>query len=250
MLNLEKLDLSKKAVLDLVKTKGMDGQIAKVILCIDKSGSMQNLYLRGFVQSVIERVIPIAMAFDDDQTMEVYGFHHGKQKLKDVNLNNLEGYVRKEIETKMDYGATNYAPALKAIFEDFLNDSSNTQLTKSGGFLGLGGKTTKSVSKYPAFVIFITDGENSDKSATQKVITEMASHGLFVQFIGLKSSFSDNFKFLKTLDTMPGRFIDNANFFEISDKRLLEMSDDDLYNELLSEFPDWVKLAKSKGIIK
>jgi hypothetical protein len=46
---------------------------------------------------------------------------------------------------------------------------------------------------------------------------------------------------------MEGRFIDNANFFHIKD--IEKISDEELYNNLLNEFPEWLAIAKTKGIL-
>jgi len=48
-------------------------------------------------------------------------------------------------------------------------------------------------------------------------------------------------------DTMDGRFIDNANFFQLND--LNKISDEELYDRLLAEFPTWLREAKIKRII-
>ncbi|NYE06634.1 hypothetical protein F4694_003414 [Bacillus niacini] len=46
---------------------------------------------------------------------------------------------------------------------------------------------------------------------------------------------------------MEVRFIDNANFFHIKD--IEKVSDEELYNNLLNEFPAWLTEAKTKGIL-
>jgi hypothetical protein len=46
---------------------------------------------------------------------------------------------------------------------------------------------------------------------------------------------------------MEGRFIDNANFFHIKD--IEKISDEELYNQLLNEFPEWINEAKEKGVL-
>lgn len=253
MLNLEKLNLSKQVVLDLTKKTGIEGQKSRVVLCIDYSGSMSNLYSRGFVQQVVERIIPIAMAFDNDQSIEVYGFHHGVQKLKDLTLSNLQGYVENEIMKKMSYGSTNYSPALRMVLSGYNQDTSNfvNATVQKSGFLGLGKKTVDvSTAIEPTYVLFVTDGENSDKPETKDLITKMSANGIFLQFVGLQTRFSDEFKFLTTIDTMANRVVDNANLLKISDTNMVNMTDSDLYGKLLNEYPQWVKEAKAKNIIK
>lgn len=46
---------------------------------------------------------------------------------------------------------------------------------------------------------------------------------------------------------MEGRFVDNANFFHI--KEIEKTTDEELYNQLLNEFPGWITEAKTKGIL-
>jgi hypothetical protein len=46
---------------------------------------------------------------------------------------------------------------------------------------------------------------------------------------------------------MKGRVVDNCNFFALDD--IHSISNSELYERLLNEFPDWLKVAKSKGII-
>lgn len=46
---------------------------------------------------------------------------------------------------------------------------------------------------------------------------------------------------------MSGRFIDNANFFQIDDLR--KISDEEFMNRILNEFPQWIKEARAKGVL-
>ena len=56
-----------------------------------------------------------------------------------------------------------------------------------------------------------------------------------------------NFDVLRKLDTMEGRFIDNANFFHLDSMETI--TDEQLYEQLLDEFPIWLKEAKEQRII-
>lgn len=79
----------------------------------------------------------------------------------------------------------------------------------------------------------------------QMQIKEASNKPLFWQFVGIGNS---SFGFLEKLDDMDGRTVDNADFLKISN--LTKLNDEDLYKALLGEFPDWLKAAKSKNIIK
>jgi len=48
------------------------------------------------------------------------------------------------------------------------------------------------------------------------------------------------------LDNLKGRVVDNANFFAVND--INKITDQELYQRMLTEFPLWLKAAKEKGI--
>lgn len=235
-IDLQKLDLRKKMVFDLSKKKGIENQKAQIILCMDYSGSMGHLYRSGFVQDVLERIVPVAMQFDDNQEFELYLFENRCYKHKNnVTVENVGGIITREIDGKYNMGGTSYAPPIQQIIKE------NTAC--SGGFMGFSKKSAP--MDLPIYVIFITDGQNDDKSKTEEVLREASKSGVFFQFIGIGS---ERFTFLEGLDTLNGRLIDNANFFQIKD--LARMSDAELYDKLLGEFPDWLPLAKQHNLIK
>ncbi len=235
-IDLTKLDLRKKTVFDLSKQKGIENQKAQIILCMDYSGSMAHLYRSGFVQEVLERIVPVAMQFDDNQEFELYLFQNRCYKHRNnVTVKNVAGIISREIDGKYDMAGTSYAPPIKQIKEE--------NCAQSSGFLGMGKKSA--TMDLPVYVIFITDGQNDDKTSTEAALKEASKFGIFFQFIGIGN---ERFSFLENLDNLPGRLIDNANFFQIQD--LAKMSDQELYSKLLGEFPDWLKLAKTHNLIK
>ena len=71
-----------------------------------------------------------------------------------------------------------------------------------------------------------------------------AKYPIFWQFVGIGGS---SYGILECLDTMSGRTVDNCNFFSLDD--IKKISDAELYDRLLNEFPDWLRAAKAKGII-
>lgn len=246
-LTLEKqLDIRKEIVLDLKKKIGLDGQKAQVVLALDYSGSMSSLYRDGRVQALVERILPLGLAFDDNGEVDFYLFESGQRKLpENITLKNIAGYIDNKIMGKYSMGGTEYAPVINAIVNDFSSGSTSTQ--SKGGFLGMGKKEVV-VGKQmdlPVYVIFITDGENSDKAAAEEAIRFASSHGIFFQFVGIGSAYFD---FLKRLDNLSGRTIDNANFFQVED--LGRKTDENLYKLLLTEFPSFVKEARNKQLIK
>ena len=126
------------------------------------------------------------------------------------------------LSRKDHFGGTAYAPIIKEITERYAH---------------------RDPADISTFVIFITDGNNSDKAAAKAEITEASRYNIFWKFVGIGS---EKFDFLTKLDTMTGRFVDNANFVCIND--IVKINDKELYSRLLEEYSDWLTAARSKGI--
>jgi len=230
----EQLDLRKKKVLDLRKDLGLNHQKAQVVLALDFSGSMSMMYSSGKIQTLVERLLPIGMAFDDNGEVDFYLFDDGVKKLPEaLTVSNIPGYINSKVIGKYSMGGTDYAPVIKAITKDF---------AEKKGLLGLGGYKTMDV---PVYVIFITDGDTSNRSGVEEAVKEASNAGIFFQFVGIGRA---GFDFLEKLDNMQGRNIDNANFFSVND--LDQKTDDELYKLLLTEFPSYVHQARAKQLIK
>ena len=241
--NLEK---AKQVVLNLIKDTPVENVKARVVVAVDYSGSMAGLYSNGTVQTVLERILPIAMTFDDNSSLEVYKFDHRSKPIgTEITPSNYEGFVNKYIHNG-DMGGTEYTP----VMEDIVKQG---PAAKSGGAYGLikslfTKKTVEDKPVIPTYVIFLTDGDCSDKEETIRYIRQTSDQPIFWQFVGIGSS---QFRTLEQLDTMQGRVIDNANFFAIRNtKDLVDLTDRALMSKLLAEFPSWYKEAKEKEIIK
>lgn len=208
-LNKVLIDMSKGSKIDMTK------HVARVALAMDYSGSMDRLYYNGSVQNVIIRLLPIALKFDDNGELESWLFSNQEERLPAVNVNNYENYVQKVMmKARMSMGGTNYAPVLKDMVKYYKDIEP---------------------SSVPAFIIFITDGENFDKAETNKIIKELSNYNIFVQFIGIGN---EKFTYLKSLDNMEGRVHDNTGFIAVKDMN--KMTDGELYTELLRQYKDWL----------
>ena len=64
------------------------------------------------------------------------------------------------------------------------------------------------------------------------------------QFVGLGGR---SYGILKDLDNMTGRIIYDCSFFELYD--LDDVSEEALYENMLEEFPSWLKEARKIGLI-
>jgi hypothetical protein len=252
------LNLSKGVVEKKIANAGLPGLRAKVILVFDISASMRSLYARGVVQNVFDRLVPIAMAMDDDGSADVYAFQDNCTRIRDVlTPNNFQDYVSRHI-TNLPMGGTRYSPAIQMVMDDFLGDKENVELTEAptsglrawaSRLVGMGEKF--SYAHTPAYVMYFTDGDcnREDKPVTERLLVQASKHGLFWQFIGIEGTGGD-FHFLENLDTMEGRARDNANLLKVHYDELTSKTDEQLYGDLLVEFPGWVRLAMSANIIK
>jgi len=104
-------------------------------------------------------------------------------------------------------------------------------------------KDTKKI--FGDYIIFITDGANADKGATTETITNASKLPIFWQFVGIGS---EKFDYLQKLDDLTGRYVDNADFFPLNDFQ--EINDYELYNRLLTEYPDWLEMPEVKKMIE
>ena len=219
----KKISLRKELIIDEVKKQNISVNTARVVFVLDHSGSMRTMYKDGTVQDLLERIFPIAMHFDDNAEMEFYWFDSVYKELDPVNCKNIEGYVQNVILSKNDhFGGTNYAPIMTEILNRYVR---------------------REPSNIPTFIIFITDGNNADKKATKDVLTEASKYNIFWKYVGIGD---EKFEFLAKLDELKGRFIDNANFINVSD--LGAIDDKSLYKLLLDEYGDWLELCRNNGI--
>ncbi|MBE6876382.1 MAG: VWA domain-containing protein [Oscillospiraceae bacterium] len=219
----QKISLRKEIVAQEVKKQNISVNIARVVFVLDHSGSMRNMYKDGTVQNVLERIFPIAMHFDDNAEMEFYWFDNLYKELDPVNYDTIDGYVQNVILSKNEhFGGTCYAPVMQEILNRYAK---------------------REPMKIPTFVIFITDGNNSDKKATKTILTEASQYNIFWKFVGIGD---EKFDFLMRLDDMKGRLIDNANFVSVN--QIGSISDSVLYQKLLTEYSDWLNLCKQNHI--
>ena len=191
-----------------------------MLLVIDCSGSMGDRYNNGEVQGVAERALALALNFDDDGRVPAVAFDSRCIELVEVTATNLASYVDREVVRKHRLGGgTNYAPALAQIAR----------------------KYTGRDPSVPGFCIFVTDGNCDDRSASERLVRELSVQPIFWEFVGVGS---EAFTFLKKLDTLTGRKVDNAGFLEA------RSLGDVTYQALLKEFSSYPSTARRAGILQ
>ena len=208
-----KVELEKRNLLDCV---------ARVALILDISGSMSERYRNGTVQEIVNKTLPLAVQFDDDGELDFWYYGTTCRRMPSVNMKNYESAVPTEWKRLMhDIGGRNNEVL---VMNDIVREYTG--------------------SKLPVYVLFITDGGVSQASAIKKILKDISKEPIFWQFVGVGGS---NYGILEKLDTMKGRYVDNANFFALDD--FMKISNADLYGRLLNEFPQWLKEIRLKGMI-
>jgi stress response protein SCP2 len=252
------VNLVKKAGISLEK-KGLSEHRARVALCLDISMSMNRLYKSGKVQALCERVLGMAVQFDDDGACDVFTFGTGGYDEGPLDLHNYQGWIPEMLKRRRLEGGTNYKLAMQAVRRHYFPDTA-------------GGKRTSPLQEeLPVYVIFVTDGQTTDQGGTKQQVEWSSYEPLFWQFMAIGQSSRNvtagvappkkqnmfaarmaaltagNFQFLEELDDMPGRFVDNADFFSVADPA--ELSDEQLYDLMMNEYPGWLQLARSQGLL-
>ena len=209
--------------------------VARVIIAVDFSGSMGERYRNGEVQEAVERSLALSLAgLDDDGDIQVFFFDFGPHAMETVDKSSYLGFVDTWAR-RHNMGGTNYSKTIDKIVE----------YTK--GKKSLFGRTPDMADQPPVFVIFVTDGYPTHDSTTtikQKLIAA-ANLPIFWQFVGLGYSP----EFLKELDTMGGRVIDNVGLTEFDNTRGME--DSAFFDEIIREFfTSWLPAARNLGITR
>ncbi|BCM68396.1 MULTISPECIES: VWA domain-containing protein [Streptomyces] len=217
------VDLYKAAHVSLAKNRVV-GQRAAVYLVLDHSGSMGGFYDDGTVQHLAEQALGLSANLDDDGTVPLVFFSHEVDLITDISLGNYQGRVDR-LHKALDWGGTCYAPAMQAVIDHFRASGSSD----------------------PAFVIFQTDGDPFDRRETRELLRQASSLPIFWQFVGF--GLSRDLRFLRSLDTLGDRTIDNAGYFGAG-QHPRRRSDADLYDRLMKEFPDWLVTARAAGVIR
>src|SRR5690348_2445845 len=98
-----KFDLQKateKAKFTIAK-KGLPTVKAAVVLNLDVSGSAQGLFNSGAIQRTFQTIVPLAINFDDNQSLNVFTFSdddsYTTQIQPDATAANYEDYIEKRI---------------------------------------------------------------------------------------------------------------------------------------------------------
>ena len=160
------ISLAKTVTVSLAK-HNLQSVKAKVAFVLDASGSMTGEFKKGNVQAVLDRIAVLAVQFDDDGDMDMWGFAEKHRKYKDVTLDNLDGYVA-DIQNSARRGRWENLPGLGGInneppvLEEIIDTFKHSDL--------------------PVYVVFITDGGISKTRAIKEAIRRSAIYPIFWMF--------------------------------------------------------------------
>jgi len=244
------INLAKKADIVLEKVNLTKHQ-AKVALCLDISASMSRLYASGKIQSFAEKILALGCRFDDDGAIDIFLFGANAHCAGDMNLANFQDFIASIQKRYPLEGNTLYGRAMQTI-RNFYFSSEEGGSQKRGLFhrllggnsIGAGARNTPLQAEQPVYVMFVTDGATANRMEAERQMTWASYEPIFWQFMALGSG---GFTFLEKLDDLRDRYLDNADFFSVSDPETI--TDDQLYSQLMTEYPNWVKLAKNKGLL-
>lgn len=241
----------------ILQKRNLPAITAEVVLDLDISGSTKSLYERGVMQEAVQRVLPIAINFDDNGEVPVYTFSDGSchdQVETMLTAANYTDYVLRQILRNSDvrkWGGTDYVGVLTANLTDlgFLRKKADRPVVEKKGLLArIFGKEdpeenfhgpqlhADSNTRLPALIYFVTDGVNTDMKETEQLLNDCATNNVqaYFNFIGVGDT---HFPFLeKIADQFP-----NVGFAKITDLASAAQSDA-IYEYLLpTELTDWLK---------
>lgn len=220
---------------NLIKAPSM-----RVGVALDVSGSARDLYMSGVMQATIDRLVPIGMRFDDNGEIDVWSFDGACDQLPSVSKHDYDGYIQRAIINNKNiskWGGTQYGTPMQNML-NFYFGAPSVAATASGFFNKLlgGGKQVEAKpvdQNKPVMAMLITDGANSDRENTTRLIQASQNKPVYWQMIGVGSP--SEFNFIKHLADSYG----NVGFVSLSS---LHISDEQLYDALLTqELADFVK---------
>lgn len=251
-LSLDKIEQKAPGLLSLAKTavehidkSGLNGQVAKVALVLDYSGSMGSTYRSGAMQRLAEKVLALGTQFDDDGAIDFFVFDSSAAHLGEITLDNYKGSIDR-LTSKRRMATTNYAAAFLAVRNHFgFAPPAPVKKGLFGGFKKAEPAPSAGPANEPVYALFLTDGAPDNKGAAVAALTEVSTAPIFWKFLSIGS---ESMPFLQKLDDLTERFVDNADYQPVGD--VDKISDADLFSKMLVEYPEWVKEVRSKGLIK
>lgn len=237
------IELAKRAEkvgIVLAKRNITKAPTVRVGLALDVSGSTQDMFNNGTIQETVDRLLAVALKFDDNGELDVWSFDNGVDALPTASGSDYNTYVKKNIINNRNitkWNGTSYAPVMNEM-RNFYFPTTPAKAESKGFFGSMFGKkeaapaSTQVTEDVPAMVLFVTDGSNDDKAEAERALIAAKNSNVYWQMVGVGPR--SYFTFLeKMADDLP-----NVGFVNLSS---LAMTDEQLYEELVSEeFCQWI----------
>ncbi|GAA2118775.1 VWA domain-containing protein [Kitasatospora saccharophila] len=241
----KRLSLRKQQVAVSLRKHGAQRLTARVVLVLDASGSMTALYRRGVVADVVERMAAVAAQLDEDRTMQAWTFATWPARLPDLRLADLPEWLRLHVRVGEAtlFGRRKVRPPLPDGRVDMR--AIGIQNDEPKVIAQVRAHVRENPTPEPTLVLFFSDGGVHRNSEIERELRAAVEEPLFWQFVGLGRG---DYGVLERFDALPGRRVDNVGFFAVDD--ISTLPDPELYDRLLSEFPQWVAAARQAGILR
>jgi hypothetical protein len=245
MITLEKRAAKVSIVLE--KRKLLKPPVVRVGAALDISGSAKPLYQSGLVQETHDRILGIALKFDDNGEVDTWTFTEGFDRLPTATPDNYGAYISDYVLNGniTRWGGTKYAPVMSDIVRFFFGAPEPKKPAEKQGFLArlFGGGSSSELepisstpaNTMPAWVLFVTDGQNpaADRAHVERLLGDSQKYPIYWSMVGVGNP--SEFQFIEALaEKMP-----NVGFLHLES---LDISDEQIYEHLITqEFCDWVR---------
>ncbi len=208
-----------------LQKRGLAGMRGRVIVLLDHSGSMATDYRSGLVQKLLERTLGFGLQIDTDGAIEVIPFDSRVWATVTVGLNDYQQAVHAVFRPDQ-MGLTNLAAALEQVRD-------------------VAGRTRE-----PIVCIVITDGdpydgrsEQKSKEAATAAVVDLARYPVWLKMLALR-----DVPYLRQLDDMDGRLVDNCDAQTITDPD--GITDDEFAELMTTEWDSWLREATAAGVLR
>ena len=217
-------------------------------VAFDVSGSTRNMFYDGTIQRAFDRLLAVSLKFDDNGELDVWTFSDGCDRLRTAVSEDEGTFISEEIlnNSKIDkWGGTSYQPVLQDAIDFYIKKPLLETITSpvTGFFAKLfgfgkqvqiaGTNNTQVIEdeKFPAMILFITDGENSDHAETLRLLRSVKDESVYIQMVGVGGG--SNFRHIVEYSDL----FQNVGFVSLNS---LNIEDEKLFDSLITQkFADW-----------
>jgi hypothetical protein len=162
-------------------------QQIRVVLCLDISYSMREFYHNNLMDVLIRLLYPII-----GHPIELVLFNDRVYKEAQVDGRNYISLNKRLIADYMMLSGLRLCPLVHALVAQY--------------------ELPDTVNEVPTLAIVVTRGEAIDEKEAEFLLRLKSKHPIFWQFLGIGKS---DFSYLRKLDNMGGRSIDNISFTHV-----------------------------------